>query len=55
MIRATVASTGLVQRLRRRAQNLADRYRRAARKRKRTGWHSAEALWPDFIEDKPRT
>ncbi|MFN3864416.1 MAG: hypothetical protein ACK4RT_09075 [Erythrobacter sp.] len=54
MIRVTAASAGLVKRLQRRARNLAERYLRAARKRKRSGWHSAEALWPDFVEDKPR-
>lgn len=54
MIRVTAASAGLVLRLRRRAQRLADRHLRAARRRKRTGWHSPEALWPDFVDDNPR-
>ncbi len=54
MIRVSAPAAGLVQRLRRRAQRLADRHLRAARRRKRSGWHSAAALWPDFVDDNPR-
>jgi hypothetical protein len=55
MIRASVPGAALVRRLQLRAQRLADRHLRAARRRGRTSWHSPAALWPDFIDNNPES
>ncbi len=51
MIRVSVPGAGLVRRLQLRARRLAERHLRAARRRKRSRWHSPEALWPGFVDD----
>ena len=50
MIRVKAEAATLVQRLRARAARLAAN-RVAARRRRKSDWHSATALWPDFTGD----
>jgi hypothetical protein len=53
MISATAPASGLVQRLRARAERLVMGRAASLRRRRRTGvdWHSASDLWPDFTTD----
>jgi hypothetical protein len=50
VIEAAAASARLIQRLRARAERLVAG-RSAVRRRRRSDWHSAAALWPDLFGD----
>jgi hypothetical protein len=52
MIRVRAEAAPLVQRLRARAARIAAGYLAARRPRRRSDWHSATALWPEFTGDR---
>jgi len=57
MIRVSPPGTGLVQRLRRKAERIAARHLRTRRRNRAggKGWRSASDLWPDFTDDTARS
>lgn len=58
MIRIVPPGTAFIQRLRQRAGQIAARRLRAIRHKpggRAHQWRSASALWPDFLDDTPRS